>query len=91
MMSCMLMIGSSVTAGHDSYFNQSFPMIVNKRMSSILSALGINLTVHNIAQSANNCYPYDMCYESMGGLDADFIGWEQSYNCGHDEGNTIRW
>jgi hypothetical protein len=22
----------------------------------------------------------------MGGLDADFIGWEQSYNCGHDEG-----
>jgi hypothetical protein len=61
-------------------------MIFNKRMDSVFSALGIKLVVNNIAQGANLCVPYDMCYESMGGLDADFIGWEQSFNCGRDEG-----
>ena len=50
-----------------------------------MAALGINMTVRNIAQGANNCNPYDMCYESMGGHDPDWVGWEQSYNCGHEE------
>ena len=50
---------------------------------SARKALGIDLIVHNIAQGANNCIPYTMCYESMGGKDPDFVGWEQSYNCGH--------
>ena len=80
------MVGSSVTAGHDNFFNESYPMIVKKRMEPIFAAMGIGMTVNNIAQGANVCVPYDMCYESMGGLDADFIGWEQSFNCGHDEG-----
>jgi hypothetical protein len=69
--------GSSVTAGHDSYFNQSYPMIVHKRLGSILAMLGVNLDVHNIAQGANNCVPYSFCYESMGGYDPDFVNWEQ--------------
>jgi len=43
-------------------------------MIPIFNALGINLIVHNIAQGANTCNPYDLCYESMGGHDADFIG-----------------
>ena len=82
----MIFGGSSVTAGHDHYFNQSYPAIVDKRMSPVLSAMGIKLEVHNIAQGANPCNPYSLCYEAMGGKDADWIGWEQSYNCGHDEG-----
>eukprot|EP01035_Chromulina_nebulosa_P021157 gene21157-27412_t len=81
----MIFGGSSVTAGHDNYFNQSFPMIVLKRMKPILKALGIKMKVHNIAQGANNCIPYSFCYESMGGINPDFVGWEQSYNCGHDD------
>ncbi len=78
--------GSSVTAGHDSYFKQSYSEIVNARMGPVLAALGVELRVHNIAQGANNCSPYQLCYESMGGLDPDWINWEQSYNCGHDQG-----
>mmetsp|Transcript_1648 Transcript_1648/g.2635 ORF Transcript_1648/g.2635 Transcript_1648/m.2635 type:complete len:589 (+) Transcript_1648:1216-2982(+) len=81
----MIFGGSSVTAGHDNYYNESYPYIVKKRMSPILSALGIELIVRNIALGANNCAPYILCYESMGGMDPDFVGWEQSYNCGHDE------
>ena len=81
----MIFGGSSVTAGHDSYFNQSYPQIVQARMGPILSQVGVDLRVHNIAQGANNCSPYQLCYESMGGRNPDWIGWEQSYNCGHDE------
>lgn len=81
----MIFGGSSVTASHDNYYNQSYPATVEKRLGPIFSTLGIRLVVHNIAMGANNCLPYQLCYESMGGLDPEFVGWEQSYNCGHDE------
>ena len=86
--------GSSVTAGHDNHYRQSYPLIVRKRLVSLFAAMGVKLVVHNIAMGANPCSPYDLCYESMGGNDPDWIGWEQSYNCGHDEGAfemTARW
>jgi hypothetical protein len=70
----MIFGGSSVTAGHDSFFNQSYPSIFESRMSALFSALGIQLVVHNIAQAANNCNPSDLCYESMGGRDPDWVG-----------------
>lgn len=73
----MIFGGSSVTAGHDNYYNQSYPSIVRKRMKPLFNSLGIKLIVHNIAQGANNCIPYSFCYESMGGTDPDFVGWEQ--------------
>ena len=73
----MLFTGSSVTAGHDSYYHQSYPLIFKSRMEKIFADLGIELIVHNIAQGANNCSPYVLCYESMGGLDPDFVNWEQ--------------
>lgn len=42
--------GSSVTAGHDNYYNQSYPAVVNRRLTPILKALGVDLIVRNIAQ-----------------------------------------
>lgn len=81
----MIFGGSSVTAGHDSYYNESYPYILKKRMLPIFNALKVELKVHNIAQGANNCIPYNLCLEAMGGNDPDFLSWEQSYNCGRDE------
>ena len=78
----MIFGGSSVTAGHDNYYNQSWPFVFERRVKPIFDALGIKLLVHNIAQGANNCRPAANCYDSMGGDNADFIGWEQSFNCG---------
>ena len=46
----MIFSGSSVTAGHDSYYQQSFPMIVKKRFQPVFDALGIKLVVRNIGQ-----------------------------------------
>ncbi len=78
----MIFGGSSVTAGHDNYYNQSYPFVAERRMKRALKALGVELVVRNIAQGANNCRPSTYCYESMGGSNADWMGWEQSYNCG---------
>jgi hypothetical protein len=78
----MIFGGSSVTAGHDNYYNQSYPFVFERRMKPVFEALGIKLIVRNIAQGNNNCRPFLNCYESMGGPKADFIGWEQSFNCG---------
>lgn len=71
----MVFGGSSVTAGHDNFFNQSYPLIFQKRMKPVFDHLGIDLVVHNIAQGANDCLPSDLCYETMGGLESDFYGW----------------
>lgn len=73
----MIFSGSSVTAGHDNFYAQSYPYIFKKRMEDIFKKVGIELVVHDIAQGANNCSPYVLCYESMGGYDPDFINWEQ--------------
>ena len=84
----MLFGGTSVTAGHDNYLNQSYPIILFNEMYSIFKALGIELSVRNIAQGKNECMPYDLCYNAMGGIgdeNVDYIGWEQSFNCGRND------
>lgn len=78
----MIFGGSSVTAGHDNYFNESWPLVYEKRTKAVFEALGIDLLVHNIAHGANDCRPSNLCYEAMGGNHPDWISWEQSYNCG---------
>jgi len=90
----MIFGGSSVTAGHDGYYNQAYSSIAMRTLQPVMDLIGIELQVHNIAQTANGCIPYDLCYEAMGGLDADLVNWEQSYNCGHDNSAfelTARW
>lgn len=64
-----------MTAGHDNDFNQSYPMIVEKRLRPLFEKIGVELDVKNIAQGANDCLPYDLCYDTMGGLGGDFYGW----------------
>lgn len=81
----MIFGGSSVTAGHDNYYNQSYPFVFERRVKPIFDALAVELQVHNIAQGANNCRPSDHCYAAMGGDNADFYGWEQSFNCGRSK------
>lgn len=76
--------GSSVTAGHDNYYHQAYPFVFERRMKSIFTALGVDLNVHNIAMGNNGCTPYGFCYEAQGGDNPDWIGWEQSFNCGKD-------
>jgi hypothetical protein len=70
----MIFGGSSVTAGYSNYYNHSYPIVLEKRMSSIFSSLDINLIIRNIAQKQVHCRLANLCYETMGGENADFIG-----------------
>jgi len=74
-------VGSSVTAGHDSPYNSSFPMLTRTLLSNAFAAIGITLEVRNGAVGNNACIPYDVCSKTFAGSDADVIVWEQSYNC----------
>ena len=82
----MIFGGSSVAAGHDNYYNQSFPFVCERRMKTVFDFLQIPLLVHNIAHGQNQCRPSNLCYNAMGGDNADWLGWEQSFNCGRDRG-----
>jgi hypothetical protein len=79
----MVFGGTSVTAGYDNYLHQSYPMIVERRMAPVFSALGSKLIVRNIAQNHMDCKLSNYCFATMGGSDADFVGWENSFDCGN--------
>ena len=46
----MVFGGSSVTAGHDNFYNQSYPFVVKRRLGPLLDYLGVELVVQDIAQ-----------------------------------------
>jgi len=50
--------GSSVAAGHDSRFDQSYPIVAGNWMEPAFTAVGVNLTVRNVAMGNNPCMPY---------------------------------
>jgi hypothetical protein len=81
----MIFGGSSVTAGHDNYYQDAYPFVFERRMNDIFHELGMKLLVHNIAQGDNHCRPSDYCYEAQGGDNPDFLSWEQSFNCGKEK------
>ena len=76
--------GSSVTAGHDNYFNESYPVVIETALLPIFKLMNINLEVRNAALGNNPCLPYDACIANHVGSDLDFLSWEQSMNCGRE-------
>ncbi len=82
-------MGSSVTAGHDTPFNDSFTEVTGRTMRPPLQTVGIELESRNAAMGNNPCVPYDLCPKTFSGDDADLVHWEQSYNCfAHDVEKT---
>lgn len=73
--------GSSVTAGHDHLFVQSYPVLVGILLQPAFAAAGINLTTRNAAMGNNPCMPYDVCVGTFADENSDIVIWEQSYNC----------
>ena len=81
-------MGSSVTAGHDSPFNTSFPVQTGLLIAPALVALGITVESRNAAMGNNPCLPYDVCPRTFAGPDADVVHWEQSFNCFGSDNNA---
>lgn len=67
--------GSSVTSGHDNYYNQSYPSVFDRRMRPAFEALGIELRVRNIAMGGAGCDPYNACYGPQADDNPDFVSW----------------
>ena len=76
--------GSSVTAGHDNFFNESYPAVIENALLPIFKIMNISLVVRNAALGNNPCLPYDACISNHVGSDLDFLSWEQSMNCGRE-------
>lgn len=70
-----------MTAGHDSHFNQSTPIVTQTLMEKALHSADVSLDVRNVALGNNPCMPYDICVKFFTGYDADVVHWEQSYFC----------
>ena len=73
-------LGSSVTAGHDSFFNVTTSELTRFFMKPAFDAAGIQLEVNNGAMGNNPCLPYDLCVRAFAGREADIIQWEQVHH-----------
>jgi hypothetical protein len=68
--------GTSVTAGHDNFFNQSYPLVFGRELNESFSAAGIDLEVRNHAMGNNPAIPPCFCVGSQLGSDIDVAVWE---------------
>jgi hypothetical protein len=82
----MTFTGSSVTAGHDTFFNQSFSELTGVVMDEAMSVFNVKAVSRNVALGNNPCLPYDVCVKSFAGKDSDLVHWEQSFNCDGRDG-----
>jgi hypothetical protein len=53
--------GTSVTAGHDNWFNQSYPLVYEATLRPVLEAGGVDFTVRNHATGGNAISPSHFC------------------------------
>ena len=73
-------LGSSVTAGHDNYYNASWPAVLQRVMRPVARAAGITFTVRNAAQGGGESFaPAQHCIANAVGDDVDFVNWEWQY------------
>lgn len=77
----MAYTGTSVTECGDNFWNASYAHWVETLLSPIAKSTKVNLVVRNVAEGANEVFPYDYCIETFAGADADIITWEQDMMC----------
>lgn len=70
--------GTSVTAGHDNFYEQSYPIVLNATMSKLFAAAGVRYEATNVAMGNTRPFPYSFCVDAHVGLDADIISWEMA-------------
>ena len=62
----MVFGGSSVTAGYDNLLNQSYPMVIARRLAPLLEAAGVRIDVRNVGQLHVDCRLSNYCLETQG-------------------------
>jgi hypothetical protein len=72
-------VGSSVTAGHDTFLSSAWPAVIDRVLSPLWKAAGVKLTVRNMAVGGRDPNPWPLCMPQMVGDDADIIIREWEY------------
>lgn len=68
--------GTSVTAGHDNLFEESYPLVFGRALQPVFEAAGIDLVVRNHAMGNNPAIPSAFCVGAQLGEDTDVAVWE---------------
>ncbi|CAN0149746.1 unnamed protein product, partial [Phaeothamnion confervicola] len=70
--------GTSVTAGHDNLFEESYPRVVHSQLGRIFAATGVAFEGRNGAMGNNPPAPYEFCLSRFAGADPDIVSWEMN-------------
>jgi hypothetical protein len=68
--------GTSITAGHDNYYNQTYTEEFRRLVGRMFSHAHAPIEIRNIAHGANPHIPYVNCVEEFYGKDADVVSIE---------------
>ena len=70
----ILVMGTSVAAGHDNNYNQSFPLVLEQYLKPIFGAAGVSVSTRNAAMGANPVMLDTACISARaGGQDVDVV------------------
>jgi hypothetical protein len=72
----MSFAGTSVTAGHDNKFEESYPIVMGKVLKPAFDAAKVELVVRNHAMGNNPAIPSALCVGAQLGEDTDVAVWE---------------
>jgi hypothetical protein len=72
----MSVAGMSNTAGHDNWFNASWPIVMHRVLAPVFEAAGVAFVVRNMAMGGTGQIPYSWCLPEFLGDDTDLVGWE---------------
>jgi len=68
--------GTSITAGHDNYLNQTYPAVFEREAAGAFALAGAPLVARNVAHGANPHVPYAACAREFYGVDVDVVSIE---------------
>jgi hypothetical protein len=85
-------LGSSVTAGHDTFVSAAWPAVIERALKPTWDALGVDFVVRNQAVGGRDPNPWPFCMPQMAGDDVDIIirEWEYwPFAAGFDESEGV--
>ena len=72
-------LGSSVTAGHDGFWDTAYPAVLERMLGDMMSEANLTLVVRNVAVGGRGPWLASLCVQPQAGDDGDIITREWEY------------
>ena len=69
-----------MTTGQGNYFYQPYPFVLETKLQSIFSHVGVPLQVRDVAIGGCPAFPYRWCISSFWGTNTNVISWDFAMN-----------